>query len=61
MASTFIRAFAVMLALTGFSATYSGGTSVSGSAGSHTVMSQGGGGLSGAPICTNNLPNCGLD
>ncbi len=59
MDSTIIRAFAIMLALTGFSATsYTGGTSTTG-APTHTRMDDGG--PSPIPTCPLNDPNyCGL-
>ncbi len=59
--TTFLRAFAIMLAFTGFSAanTYSSTPVTTG--GSSHIRANDGTGMSGAPICTNSLPNCGLD
>ena len=58
--TTFIRAFAIMIALTGFSATtYTGGSSSRGNVSANAMT--GGSGPTGGPVCTNNLPNCGLD
>ena len=58
--TTFLRAFAIMLAFTGFNAanTYS---STPVNTGGSQVQANDGTGMSGAPICTNTLPNCGLD
>jgi hypothetical protein len=55
--TTIIRTFAILLALTGLSATSTPVAPTSGG----SVHANDGGGLSGAPICTNTLPNCGLD
>ena len=59
MASTFIRAFAIMLALTGFSATNYNGGSSSGNSGSVSTMDDGSG--SPVPVCLPSDPTyCGL-
>ena len=58
MASTFIRAFALMLALTGFSA-----TTYSGNAGGAQTMDDGGPVTSSPiPVCAPSDPShCGMD
>ncbi len=62
MASTFIRAFALMLALTGFSATTYTGSSPKGSGGASAQDDGGPTTSSPIPMCAPNDPtHCGLD